>query len=378
MSFVIIDAERYALQIGENTLGGGGDDAVSAPSLAAAEPFAVVTVLAGEPTTVRTVRGASRVTLDGELLGDVECELRHGARIEGAGCRVVFGDIRTVGTTAHVTGVTEDEFALLSAALPGEPTADTGGRLVAVRGGVAYPVPDEGLVIGREPSCTIALRLKAVSRRHASIQASLQGYVLTDTSANGVLVNGVRVAGQQLLGQGDVIRVADAEFRFEADPGSLEPAPELRGGSAHDDASQPSAIARAKAETAPRLLATLEVVNAGALSGTRFRIERTAVQIGRGAQSDIRLTDESVSGSHATLLQRAGRWHVLDLGSTNGSYVDGERVDGEHALSGPAELRFGNIKMVFRPIAPAPTPPPVTRAIVGVAGDATGRGGARR
>jgi pSer/pThr/pTyr-binding forkhead associated (FHA) protein len=117
---------------------------------------------------------------------------------------------------------------------------------------------------------------------------------------------------------------------------------------------------------ASTLLSTLEIINAGVLNGTRFRIERPVVHIGRGAHNDIQLSDESVSSSHATLSRRGAEWIVVDRGSTNGTYVDGERITGERALKGAAELRFGGIKTVFRPIAGSTAEVMGTRVMTGV------------
>ena len=48
----------------------------------------------------------------------------------------------------------------------------------------------EGLLIGRDPGCQIVLASREVSREHALIAPSLLGYMITDRSLNGVLVNG--------------------------------------------------------------------------------------------------------------------------------------------------------------------------------------------
>jgi hypothetical protein len=48
--------------------------------------------------------------------------------------------------------------------------------------------------------------------------------------------------------------------------------------------------------------------------------------LGRDISSDIRLTDERVSRIHAAVWAESGRWRVRDLGSSNGTWLDGERV----------------------------------------------------
>src|SRR3712207_9210521 len=70
------------------------------------------------------------------------------------------------------------------------------------------------------PECDVVVGGKDVSRRHASIRPSLQGYVLTDLGANGTYVNGRRVEAAQVLGMRDVVRIGDEEFVFEADAGT--------------------------------------------------------------------------------------------------------------------------------------------------------------
>jgi pSer/pThr/pTyr-binding forkhead associated (FHA) protein len=70
--------------------------------------------------------------------------------------------------------------------------------------------------------------------------------------------------------------------------------------------------------------------------------------VGRGAHNDIVVSDESVSDSHAKLQRREDGWYVVDMGSTNGTYVGGRRIEGEAALIGAPDLRFGGVKFIFR------------------------------
>jgi pSer/pThr/pTyr-binding forkhead associated (FHA) protein len=161
----------------------------------------------------------------------------------------------------------------------------------------------------------------------------------------------------------DVVRLGDTELRFSADPAELEP--QRPGGESGAAATAAPGAPRATTAPRPGLLATLEVMSSGTLRGKRFRVERPLVHVGRGEHNDVRLDDSGVSSSHATITRRGTTWMVLDLGSTNGTYVDGERVT-ERALSGPAELRFGPMKLLFRPIGGRGEKSASTRAIVGL------------
>ncbi|MGH7664516.1 MAG: FHA domain-containing protein [Gemmatimonadaceae bacterium] len=387
MSFLVIDSERYALPIGETRLGGSGDDTVPCPALLGVSTVAIFTVMPEHATTVR--RGGSSfdasVTVNDEPLGTEPREIHHGWRIGAAGRTILYGDVRSIGSTAHVTGVTDEDLLLLAQFAPAEPTADSGGCLIALRDGSVIRIPDGGLTIGRDPECGIALASKDVSRRHAIVAPGLQGYTVTDTSSNGVFVNGARIDETKLLGRGDVIRTGAEEFRFEAAAASYEPAPELRaaplaigrmrtGAASREGDATPSVPAMRPARARSRddnlvLLATLEILNGGVLRGRRIRIERPVAQIGRAEHNDVLLSDNSISGSHATLFLRGKSWHVLDLGSTNGTYVNGERVSAEQIIRGGSELRVGNIKMLFRTIGTAPSGPGETRDIVGMSDD---------
>jgi pSer/pThr/pTyr-binding forkhead associated (FHA) protein/S1-C subfamily serine protease len=73
----------------------------------------------------------------------------------------------------------------------------------------------------------------------------------------------------------------------------------------------------------------------GARAGARARFEHSTITIGRDPASDLRLDadrDLDVSARHAELRAVDGAWTLADLGSTNGTFVNGERVDGERRL----------------------------------------------
>jgi pSer/pThr/pTyr-binding forkhead associated (FHA) protein len=69
-------------------------------------------------------------------------------------------------------------------------------------------------------------------------------------------------------------------------------------------------------------------------------------RIGRSEEGEIVLFDPSVSRVHAVVEVRAGEAVVRDLGSTNGTYLNGRRVETESLRDGD-ELRFGNTRMRF-------------------------------
>ncbi len=67
--------------------------------------------------------------------------------------------------------------------------------------------------------------------------------------------------------------------------------------------------------------------------------------IGRGEESEIFLVDPSVSRNHASISIDEGSIELTDLSSTNGTFVNGERVTGSRALGDGDLLTFGNTQM---------------------------------
>ena len=73
------------------------------------------------------------------------------------------------------------------------------------------------------------------------------------------------------------------------------------------------------------------------------------VTLGRGPSNDVCLADDlQVSRLHALLECFAAGWSVRDLGSANGTFVNGERLLAEHRLADGDELRVGETRLVFR------------------------------
>lgn len=87
------------------------------------------------------------------------------------------------------------------------------------------------------------------------------------------------------------------------------------------------------------------LVVSGSRKGTVLPLDRAAVSIGRNSDVDLRFdptTDLDVSGRHALFARTAGgAWIVRDLGSTNGTYVNGSRITGDVELSPADRIMFG-------------------------------------
>lgn len=81
-------------------------------------------------------------------------------------------------------------------------------------------------------------------------------------------------------------------------------------------------------------------------TGERIALDQDAVTIGRLPASTIVLADPNVSRNHAEIRPQGNGWVLVDLGSTNGSRVNGGRV-ASHELRDGDELQFGNTRIRF-------------------------------
>ena len=77
-----------------------------------------------------------------------------------------------------------------------------------------------------------------------------------------------------------------------------------------------------------------------------FDLGEEKVTIGRLAHNILQIDEPSVSSHHADLVLEAGKYHLRDSGSTNGTYVNGAQIT-DAVLRHGDELRFGSVEGVF-------------------------------
>jgi hypothetical protein len=88
------------------------------------------------------------------------------------------------------------------------------------------------------------------------------------------------------------------------------------------------------------------VVVRGPNAGARFLLDRDTTTVGRHPDSEIFLDDVTVSRRHAEFVRSEQGSKVRDLGSLNGSYVNGERVE-ERILGTGDEVQIGRFKLLY-------------------------------
>ena len=91
----------------------------------------------------------------------------------------------------------------------------------------------------------------------------------------------------------------------------------------------------------------LLLVKRGPNAGSTFLLEADSTSVGRAPESDVFLDDVTVSRKHAQIVRRVdGSFSVSDVGSLNGTYVNGEQVD-ETKLATGDEVQIGMFKLMF-------------------------------
>lgn len=388
-----IGSRRVPIAAGETVIGSAPDSAIVLEGEGVQPCHAIVQRMADGGIAIRAADPGADLRINGIRHGGDPTPVLHGDKIQLGSYEILVVDDRRGGhTQLFDSGAFADLVPARQPAKP--PAAGTGGRLVCLTDGREYTVGIAPLVFGRDAASDVVVSGGEVSRRHAEIQVTNDGYVLMDFSVNGVLLNGQRMGRRHLLARADVIRIGNDEFRFYADaaPAVAAAPPRPRSTPPPTPADRPPTGAGQRlsdtmhgvpisdlrqpitpASPQPAPLASL-LVRTGAMKGNRLPVRVPVVNIGRADFNDIVLAEPSVSTSHAKLQRRDNIWVLSDLGSTNGTFVEGELVTGETALTPGTTLRFGDVAVLFEPLddfVPA-SRPAGTQLIEGVVPDRQG------
>src|SRR5437868_2611028 len=361
MSLLELGGNTFTIPVGEVVLGSDAGCAISLPGAGMLPRHAVFQGQADGQVIIRKATPAADVLINGVRLGAEPTPLLHGDKVEVGDHELTFVDERRSGSTQYVQAVSVPP----GPGGPGGPGAappragarpaaigTSGGRVVSLTDGREYLITGASLVFGREAGCDVVVAGTDVSRRHAEIVHTPRGYLVVDSSTNGTFVNEEQVQGQRVLGRTDVIRIGEEQFRFYADVAPLTASPAPPAGPAVRPEHLKHTVHGLEAVAPPRpsapAFASL-LVRSGGLLGQRLPVKTPVVNIGRADYNDIVVPDQSISTSHAKLQRREGVWVLVDLDSTNGTFVDGERVKGEAPLAPGALVRLGDVQLLFEP-----------------------------
>ena len=323
-----VAGKRYPVAAGETVIGSAPGAAILLSGEGVRPRHAVVQSSSEGTAAIRPAEPGADLLINGVRLGTDPTPVLHGDKIQIAGHEILAVDPDRAGSTQLFdSGAFSD---LIPKTVPKPPAAASGGRLVCLTDGREYPIESGTLVFGRDASADVVVSGNEVSRRHAEIKTTADGYVLMDLSVNGTYINGQRVGRSHLLARADVIRIGHDEFRFYADaapapapmPPRAAPAEPIRpptgaGNRLSDTLIGLPAEAPKESETptpvqpTPAVLPIASIlVRTGSLRGRRMPIRVPVVSVGRADFNDIVLAEPSVSTTHAKLQRRDGLWVI--------------------------------------------------------------------
>jgi ABC-2 type transport system ATP-binding protein len=211
------------------------------------------------------------------------------------------------------------------------------------------------LLLGRDPQADVLISDLEVSTKHASLAPHAGGIAIEDLgSTNGTFVNGQRITSAQPLNVGDQIQLGETVLEVRG--------PKIVTG---DESLAPSPQQLTRARQIPTV--PLLVFVAGPLAGSNVPVGGPVV-IGRdpGTADVILESDTDVSRRHATFSPAGDGITVQDLGSTNGTLVNGQRIAGTVTLNTGDRVEIGETVIdvlisgrVVTPPAPAPVIPQI-------------------
>jgi pSer/pThr/pTyr-binding forkhead associated (FHA) protein len=236
------------------------------------------------------------------------------------------------------------------------------------RSGRAFPLEEGVATVGRE-NADILLSDPSVSRKHAEVEFRGADALVTDAgSTNGTVVNGRRIAAgeQQALEPGQEVRFGNCIFVLDltrADDGQDIAAPPAEEPEEAGQPEEAEVTMVGSPESLPEFdldLPDEQPAEAAAPSGPRLQdasnpalaypISPEGAAIGRRSGQDIVIENPYVSSSHAAIAVQDGEYTLTDIGSTNGTVVNGETLppNEPRVLADGDEISFGPVKLVFR------------------------------
>jgi pSer/pThr/pTyr-binding forkhead associated (FHA) protein len=239
-----------------------------------------------------------------------------------------------------------------------------------------YALTQDIVTLGRDPTCVLAIDDDKSSRLHSQITHKEGLFYIADMgSTNGTFLNGKRLhpAKKEFsLSHQDVITIGEHTFQCQF-PSLLAKQKKSPVGATVVDTNLGARMGKTRdirafdeallteekeealspedqqklAQAAARL-----VVTGGPAPGV-YPLQQQKVTIGREAGNAMTLPDDSLSGNHAQICFSKGRFYIEDLGSTNGTLVNGTLIKHQHLENG-FSVTIGDLHCVFECSLPHP------------------------
>lgn len=245
------------------------------------------------------------------------------------------------------------------------------------------------LSVGRSEGNDLILSEGGVSRKHARFFLEGSAVMVEDVgSANGTWVDGEKIEGPTSLTAKSQVVIGDYEVALKNSPSrAAGPKPKTAARPSREPTA-PRGSALKPGAGGPRSTRVMEAVNvgkpsagaalakrqgpqrasgpqlrglSGSVTGKTFPLSGTVV-VGRVAGVDLQVDDDSVSRKHAELTVSGREVSVKDLGSANGTTVNGAPIAEETLLSPGDILQFGVVELMFETGTPSGSRAPISRS----------------
>jgi pSer/pThr/pTyr-binding forkhead associated (FHA) protein len=185
--------------------------------------------------------------------------------------------------------------------------------------GLVYDLEEEVITIGRGSKNQIVIQDNEVSREHCRLIRLMADFEVVDLgSSNGTYVNGARVEGTRLLQPGFLIELGDTiTFEYERP---------LLNDAAYEQQDMPTREHRAAPKPDSADIEAYLVLTHGPEPGRVYPLQGDKISIGRDLTNTVVILFPEVSRFHVQLLRSGDSYVIEDLGSTNGTIVNGERL----------------------------------------------------
>jgi pSer/pThr/pTyr-binding forkhead associated (FHA) protein len=198
------------------------------------------------------------------------------------------------------------------------------------------------ILIGRHIGCDILLNDERASRYHVIITWEKTGCTIRDNgSTNGTLLNNLPLKGTVAIKHGDIIEAGGEKFQFSYTEVSGLISIDSQPTDAFALQNQLNAM-----EQRPTFMAEIAAMT-GPEPGRTWPIRNGVSAIGRGNDNQVILPHASVSRHHAQLVVQPDGVFIHDVGSSNGTTINGEILRAPYRLSNGDRIQIGDILLIY-------------------------------
>jgi transcriptional regulator with AAA-type ATPase domain len=184
---------------------------------------------------------------------------------------------------------------------------------------ISQPIGEEGITIGRSSNNTLQLIDPTISRTHCRIEHAANEITVIDTSRNGILINGEAVSSAN-LDEEDVLTIGPWTAKLSKQVSATE--------TTVVDHIKPTGVLAFDEERRTFIEERVYITATSPdQSPLKRRLSQSEISFGTHVTADVSVADQYVSRRHCKLILKDSKLILCDLGSTNGTSVDGVRID---------------------------------------------------